>query len=1127
MPERKKPSSKTTRYTPPEQDWTGPGGRERARQATAQLLDTLDLGSAGTLRVARLLTHEEFHARRLGVMLSKIYGGSIYLAATDCRPDLASWRHKMVPDDYWRGIEGIERARSATLSMLSEMGLVRSTGQLVLPAGASAAHTTSRATASVFAWCNLDRMLEIVYAGSATAALRAVLAGIPEWRHDRSPKGYWQGIDGIERAQSATRTLIGEYGWAGLSAEEVAARLTRKKFLQHGLSGMLDAVYDRRGYDALADIYPGLQPWQVSTVPHGYWTGPERRAHGRAATRWLIRRTGLRGAPLQEIARTLDADTFERNGLGGMLSRVYRNSTYEALQDLFPEIRPWTTGLPAPHRFWAGEQGREHAHEAMRWMLAELKLQKSSPTEIAAQLDQAVFVRMGLGGMLGIVYNNSPYAALSDLFPSVRPWQMRGGAPMSYWQGEEGRRHAQEATRWMLKQDNLEKEDPRELAGIIDQEMFSRCGLYGMLSVIYKSSCYAALADLFPELPTWEPRNYAPPGHWQGIEGQERARHATRQMLATMGLEGADPAEVAAAVDKRTFIQHGLGGMLRSVYGTSAYAALADLFPELRPWQMSGHAPQGCWQGEEGVRNGREATQHMLMRLGIQEKDPAEIGRAVDVSVFEREGLGVMLREVYSGSPYEALKAVLPGLLPWQMSKTPSDYWRGASAPEHARQAVLWMLEKLGIDPKPGNSMLRTITKATFSRFNLAGMLAAVYGNSPYKALSAAIPDLLPWQVHTAPRSYWQGAAGRERAREATLSLLAGEGFAVGTDTGEIGNETGYAEDAGDAGDAGKSDGNTVSEIAGKISRASFIEAGLGGMLAGVYSGSVHAALADVIPGLLPWTSGKGTQVPVNYWKGPEGRERAREALRWMVSSLGLDGASPAEVAAAATQDVFISMGLQGMLATVYKSSRFAALSDLYPALQPWQMGVRVPQGYWLGPQAAERARSALNWLLVQEGLQALEPMQVAQHWNTALFTRYGLAGMLKEVYNGSLYFAFADIFPGIYPWQVPLPTPQSYWQGEQGRERARQATRWVLSSVERERREEAGVYAKPGTGDTHVSADDYSAGVTRADFMRLGLRGMLSGAYNDSATRAIADLRSSAPYLAHAAKIASIYSEE
>lgn len=1070
MAGRKRPSDRSQAEAGKlEAAWKAPDARERARELVVHLLSELRLEDASALAVARSLTREVFQSRGLGGMLRVVYRNSPYHAAIDARPDIATWRHPAVVDDHWRGPHGIERAKAATARLLSEFGLSKT-------AMRDPRSIAGQVTRSVFDWCDLGGMLDVVYAGNPTAALRAVLPTVqlPIWRHDRSPKGYWQGEEGLERAKEATRRLIGEYGWGGLSAEEVALRVSRKMFLEHGLSGMLDAVYERRAYNAIADIYPGLQPWQMSTAPSGYWTGPRRRQHGRIATRWLIRRLGFTSAPLSEIARRLDKEAFASNGLGGLLSGVYNGSPFAAIQDVYPEICPWLVGIDAPHGYWAGKDGRLHGHEALRWMVEELGMQKASPERVTAIVDQALFVRMGLSGMLGIVYGNSPYAALSDIFPALRPWQMKNGVPMGYWQGDDGRRHARDATRWLLQQYGLQDEDPDDLVAVVEEDMFAEHGLYGMLSILYNGAPYNALADVFPELPRREPKTYMPKGYWQSEEGREHARQSTRLVITSLGLDAADPVSIAAVVDKQSFIDRGLATPLRTVYGSSAYAALSDLFPELRPWQMGVKAPQGCWQGDEGQRNGLEATRHMLAEMDLLESDPTEIAQVVDASAFERAGLSTMLAQVYGGSAYRALKALFPDLLPWQMARTPRDFWQGEEGREHAREATLWMLSSLDIKARPGCTGLRSITKETFQQRNLGGMLAVVYSNSPHDALADAIPGLQSWQVRSVPRDYWKGEDGRERGRVATRWLLGEMG---------LGEPSAIAD---------------WSALANRVDRAAFIDAGLGGMLAIVYGGSVYEALSDVTPNLLPWQM--GTQVPLNYWKGEQGQENARTAMRWMLAQLGLEDASPHQVAEKITQEEFSRFGLQGMLATVYGSSRFSALSDILPELRPWQMGARVPQGYWRGNGARDRARDAALWLLKAaelvfgESTDITEITEIAQRFTKDLFRRFGLAGMLQEVYGGSLFWAFAHIFPEVRPWQVPLPTPKGYWKVQEGRARAVEATRWMLDQL--------GFPAE-------VQLEQVIVKVTGKHFEHFGLGGMLSCVYADSARRALEDLLS------------------
>jgi len=176
-----------------------------------------------------------------------------------------------------------------------------------------------------------------------------------------------------------------------------------------------------------------------------------------------------------------------------MLDSVYRGSPYAALRDLFPDLHPWQM-RHAPPDYWDGEAGRGHARAATQQMITQLGLASAPPAEIAQQIDQDTFTRMHLAGMLAVVYGNSPYAALQDVYPDLQPWQMQV-VPAGYWQGAGGRTHARAATRWLVVQLRLQDADPTRLREVLDRATFGRLGLRGMLSTVYHNRVSAALAD--------------------------------------------------------------------------------------------------------------------------------------------------------------------------------------------------------------------------------------------------------------------------------------------------------------------------------------------------------------------------------------------------------------------------------------------------------------------------------------------------------------------------------------------------------------------------------------------------------------------------------------------------------
>ena len=100
----------------------------------------------------------------------------------------------------------------------------------------------------------------------------------------------------------------------------------------------------------------------------------------------------------------------------------------------------------------------------------------------------------------------------------------------------------------------------------------------------------------------------------------------------------------------------------------------------------------------------------------------------------------------YGGSPYKAVSDAFPelGIWEWEMAATPRNFF---DSKEHRVAATKWLVEKLGKDP-------RDLNKQDFLNNRLCGLLDH-YGNSPYKAVHEAYPELelKPDDMRTRPRA--------------------------------------------------------------------------------------------------------------------------------------------------------------------------------------------------------------------------------------------------------------------------------------------------------------------------------------------------------------------------------------
>jgi len=69
--------------------------------------------------------------------------------------------------------------------------------------------------------------------------------------------------------------------------------------------------------------------------PKGYWQKPEARKNAIEITKYLSEE--VLELSVNDVKKKLTYQVFRDNGLGGMLSRIYNNSSYEAIDTAYPE----------------------------------------------------------------------------------------------------------------------------------------------------------------------------------------------------------------------------------------------------------------------------------------------------------------------------------------------------------------------------------------------------------------------------------------------------------------------------------------------------------------------------------------------------------------------------------------------------------------------------------------------------------------------------------------------------------------------------------------------------------------------------------------------------------------------
>ena len=250
------------------------------------------------------------------------------------------------------------------------------------------------------------------------------------------PSGTWSGDKKYENAKNVTKTLIEKVlKW---SENDIKEKLSANTFRKNSLGGMLAVLFNDSPYRAIENAYPGkFKPWELPSVSKKFWN----METAREATIWLIEEK-LKWSD-DDIKEKLSANIFEKNSLGGMLVILFNDNPYFAIENAYPgKFKTWELSGGTPKYFW----NLKTAIDATRWLIEE-KL-KWSDDDIKNKLSKNTFRKNSLGGMLTVLFNDSPYRAIENAYPGkFKPWELPS-VPKKIWNVETAR----EATIWLIEE---------------------------------------------------------------------------------------------------------------------------------------------------------------------------------------------------------------------------------------------------------------------------------------------------------------------------------------------------------------------------------------------------------------------------------------------------------------------------------------------------------------------------------------------------------------------------------------------------------------------------------------------------------------------------------------------------
>ncbi len=277
---------------------------------------------------------------------------------------------------------------------------------------------------------------------------------------------------------------------------------------------------------------------------------------------------------------------------------------------------------------------------------------------VKRKITSKIFKEYGLGSMLRILYNQSPYNAIKEVYPNVKPWELKR-VPRNYWNKET----RVEALNWLFNEKLKWDEDT--IKRKVTSQVFKEYGLYSMFHSSYNGTVYNAIKELYPNIKPWELKSInIPSNYWNKDNQSEKLKWLFKEELKW------NEDDIREKMTIQVFKKYGLYNVILNSYGGSAYNAIKEIYLNIKPWELKLISiPNNYWNKETRV----EALNWLFNEKLKWNKD--DIRSKLSVKIFRENGLKTLLIFEYGGSPYKAIKELYPDIEPHELKNKPRTCW--------------------------------------------------------------------------------------------------------------------------------------------------------------------------------------------------------------------------------------------------------------------------------------------------------------------------------------------------------------------------------------------------------------------------------------------------------------------
>ena len=331
------------------------------------------------------------------------------------------------------------------------------------------------------------------------------------------------------------------------------------------------------------DIYKLLLDRKILRFPMGLWIDDDCKENAIKCTRYLIE--DILKWDYEDIKNKLRLSVFTKYKLGGMLQKVYKNSPYECINDLYPKkFKPWELH-EAKSNYWKSKDNRI---VAVKWLLEEKN--NFNRKAILKNTHWKLFKDNDLGGLLTEA-KGSIFSLIEEAYPGeFKPWEFEKlSVEKLYWDKKENRLSA---LKWLIE-DTL-KLNEKNVAKKVNAKDFIENGLSTLFTKEYSSSIYRAINELYPnKFRVWEV-SIVEDGYW---ENRDNVEEAVKWMLEEKLKWSKE--DIIENLTQKTFARFGLSGLISNNFNGQPWKLLDIAYPgEFKPWELK-KTSVGFWSTKE------------------------------------------------------------------------------------------------------------------------------------------------------------------------------------------------------------------------------------------------------------------------------------------------------------------------------------------------------------------------------------------------------------------------------------------------------------------------------------------------------------------------------------------------